>query len=116
MKIYGQPRELEEALNNFNESAALQHKKSNGAVYSALPLGYEAQDGKLVPINEELLIISEIKYMRDDGLSLHKIAADLNGRGIIGKRGGKFYASAIKAICDNDLHKTGYSRAPLRRC
>ena len=22
----------------------------------------------------------------------------------VGKRGGKFYASTIKAICDNDLH------------
>ena len=43
--------------------------------------------------------------MRKDGLSLHKIADDLNGRGIIGKRGGKFYASTVKAICDNDLHE-----------
>jgi hypothetical protein len=42
--------------------------------------------------------------MRQGGMSLLKIANDLNGRGIIGKRGGKYYASTIKAICDNDLH------------
>jgi len=29
---------------------------------------------------------------------------DLNARGIVGKRGGKFHASTIKAVCDNDLH------------
>jgi hypothetical protein len=27
-------------------------------------------------------------------------------RGIVGKRGGKFFASTIKAVCDNDLHTT----------
>jgi hypothetical protein len=58
-----------------------------------------------VPVDEELIIVSEIKEMRGGGLSLHKIADDLNGRGIVGKRGGKHYASTIKAICDNDLHK-----------
>jgi hypothetical protein len=31
-------------------------------------------------------------------------AAELNIRGIIGKRGGRFYASTIRAICINDLH------------
>jgi site-specific DNA recombinase len=96
--------ELERNLISERTATALAHKKGRGEVYNHLPLGYEDQDGKLVPINEELLIVSEIKYMRGGGLSLHKIAADLNGRGIIGKRGGKFYASTIKAICDNDLH------------
>ena len=57
-----------------------------------------------VKVTRGIVCLSEIKYMRDDGLSLHKIAADLNGRGIIGKRGGKFCASTIKAICDNNLH------------
>jgi DNA invertase Pin-like site-specific DNA recombinase len=97
--------ELERNLISERSVTALQHKKRNGSVYSALPLGYQDQDGKLVPVDEELIIVSEIKEMRGGGLSLHKIADDLNGRGIVGKRGGKCYASTIKAICDNDLHE-----------
>jgi len=97
--------ELERNLISERTTTALRHKKRNGQVYNHLPLGYKAEDGKMVAVNDELLIIAEIKAMRKDGLSLHKIADELNGRGIIGKRGGKFYASTIKAICDNDLHK-----------
>ena len=97
--------ELERNLISERTAAALRHKKQKGEVYSALPLGYEDQDGQLVPIDEEMVIVSEIRAMRQDGLSLHKIANDLNGRGIIGKRGGKFYASTIRAILGNDLHE-----------
>lgn len=48
-------------------------------MYSALPLGYEDQDGKLVPVDEGLIVVSEIKEMREGGLSFHKISDDLNG-------------------------------------
>jgi DNA invertase Pin-like site-specific DNA recombinase len=96
--------ELERNLISERTMAALRFKKNNGEVYSALPLGYEAEDGKLVPIDEELVIVSEVREMRQGGMSLLKIANDLNARGIVGKRGGKYYASTIKAICDNDLH------------
>lgn len=97
--------ELERNLISERTAAALRHKKQKGEVYSALPLGYEDQDGQLVPIDEEMVIVSEIRAMRQDGLSLHKIANDLNGRGIVGKRGGRFYASTIRAILENDLHE-----------
>ncbi|MEI7601916.1 MAG: recombinase family protein [Aestuariivirga sp.] len=33
-----------------------------------------------------------------------QIAAALNGRGIVGKRGGEYHASTIKAVLENDLH------------
>lgn len=97
--------ELERNLISERTASALQHKKKNHEVYSALPLGYNDADGKLVPVDEELIVVSEIKALRDDGLSYWKIAADLNGRGIIGKRGGKFYASTIRAVVQNGLHE-----------
>jgi len=97
--------ELERNLISERTASALRHKKQKGEVYSALPLGYEDQDGQLVPVDEEMVIVSEIRAMRQNGLSLHKIANDLNGRGIVGKRGGKFYASTIRAILGNDLHE-----------
>lgn len=84
--------------------SALQYKKRNGEVYSALPLGYADEGGKLIPLDDELRVVAEIRSMHKDGLSLHKIAADLNGRGITGKRGGKFFASTVRAILGNDIH------------
>lgn len=96
--------ELERNLIAERTASALQNKKARLEVYSALPLGYEAQDGKLIPIDEEGRVVAEIQDMRDQGMTLRDIAGDLNERGIKGKRGGKFYASTIKAILDNDLH------------
>jgi DNA invertase Pin-like site-specific DNA recombinase len=97
--------ELERNLISERTASSLRHKKHNGQVYNHLPLGYRAENGKMVAVNDELLIVEEIKTMREAGISFHAIADDLNGRGIAGKNGGKFYASTVKAICDNDLHK-----------
>ena len=38
-----------------------------------MPLGYNDADGKLVPVDEELMVVSEIKALRDDGLRISKI-------------------------------------------
>jgi site-specific DNA recombinase len=85
-------------------AAALAHKKAKRETYSALPLGYEDQAGKLVPVDEELRVVAEIKSMRGGGKTLREIADDLNSRGIVGKRGGKFFASTIKGILENTIH------------
>jgi len=85
-------------------TAALAHKKAKMEKYSALPLGYADEAGKLVPIDEELRVVAEIKEMRDTGMSLEKIASDLNSRGIVGKRGGKFHGMTVKKILENNIH------------
>lgn len=85
-------------------TAALAHKKARMEVYSALPLGYVDAGGKLVPVDEELRVVAEVKEMRADGMSLERIAADLNSRGIVGKRGGKFHGMTIKKILENSIH------------
>ena len=85
-------------------TAALAHKKAKRETYSALPLGYADQAGMLIPVDEELRVVAEIKDMRGAGMTLRDIADDLNARGIVGKRGGKFFASTIKAVLANELH------------
>jgi site-specific DNA recombinase len=85
-------------------TAALAHKKARRETYSALPLGYADLDGKLVPVDEELRVVAEIKELRDGGMSLERIAADLNSRGIVGKRGGKFHGMTVKKILENNIH------------
>lgn len=96
--------ELERNLIAERTSLALQSKKARKEVYSALPLGYADKDGKLVPVDEELVVIAEIKAMKAEGMTLMAIAADLNQRGVVGKRGGQYYARTIKNILENSLH------------
>ena len=88
----------------MKQGSSLAHKKAQGQVYAAMPLGYRGEDGRLVPVNDELRVVREVITMRERGLSFWKIAGHMNERGIIGKRGGRFYASTVRAICGNDLH------------
>ena len=97
--------EFERDIISERTTNALAHKKAQGQVYAALPLGYANADGKLVPLDEELLVVAEIRDMRGQGKTLRDIADDLNGRGIGGKRGGKYHASTIKAVLANSLHQ-----------
>lgn len=86
--------------------AGLQAKKGRKGRYCRInPLGYDDVDDRLVPVDEEQDLISEIMGQHALGLSLRQIAGDLNRRGVPGKRGGKFYASTIRAIIQNSLHE-----------
>lgn len=96
--------ELEKNLISERTTLALAHKKAQRQVYAALPLGYANAEGKLVPVDEELLVVAEIKSMKAEGKTLMAIADDLNRRGIVGKRGGRYYARTIKNILENSLH------------
>jgi hypothetical protein len=78
--------------------------KAQGQVYNHVPLGYRAQDGRLIAIDEEQVVVSEIRAMHAQGKTLREIAGDLNDRGVVGKRGGKFHASTIRAVLGNSLH------------
>ena len=97
--------ELEKNLISERTTLALAHKKAQHQVYAALPLGYRNEEGKLVPVDEELLVVAEIRDMRGQGKTLRDIADDLNQRGIVGKRGGKYHASTLKAVLGNSLHQ-----------
>ena len=77
---------------------ALAHKRSIGEVYAATPFGFDAIDGRLVEVKKEALIVAEILRMRDAGASLAEIAEDLNGRGIEGKRGGRWHPSTVRYL------------------
>ncbi len=86
-------------------AASLQYMKEQRRVYNHLPLGYRDSDGMLQPIDDEQLTVAEIFNMHSKGMSMHKIANSLNERGIVGKRGGAFYASTIRAIINNPIHQ-----------
>jgi DNA invertase Pin-like site-specific DNA recombinase len=83
---------------------SLRYLKDEKRVYNHPPLGYHAVEGHLRPDEEEQLVVAEIQEMREKGSTLRAIANDLNDRGIIGKRGGMFYASTIQAVLRNSIH------------
>lgn len=102
---HGRAHSMDRRINIRSATAsALKAKKDSGQVYAALPLGYAEDEGKLVPVEQEQVVVREIIAMRGAGMSLEKIAADLNSRGIVGKRGGKFHGMTIKKILENNLH------------
>lgn len=97
--------ELERGIISERTAAAFAHKKRKREVYNHLPLGYRDSNGKLQPIDDEQITVAEIFDMHSKGASLHKIADNLNERGIVGKRGGTFYASTIRKILKNPIHQ-----------
>lgn len=96
--------ELERGMISERTAAAMAHKKGGREVYCRPVLGFQAVDGYLTPDDEEQLIVREIFDLRGQGKSLRCIADDLNRRGIVGKRGGIYYASTIRGILNNSIH------------
>ena len=78
---------------------ALQAKKARGEKTGGnIPFGFDEVNGKLIRNEEEQSIISEIKSLKNKGLSLRKIAEALNGRGIATKNGKAWTAVQIQRI------------------
>jgi len=104
LNLLGSVSQWEREVISERTTAALQHKKELKVVYNHNPLGYTDEGGQLIEIDEEMLIVTEILNMRNTGLSYRSIANDLNERGIVGKRGGKYFASTIRNVCENTLY------------
>ena len=65
---------------------------------SDITIGYISQDGRLLVVDEEQIVVAEIRAMHAQGKTLREIAGDLNDRGIVGKDGGKYTASAVRGV------------------
>ncbi|MBA7491885.1 hypothetical protein ES702_02433 [subsurface metagenome] len=69
------------------------------------PLGFIAEDKKLLQIDEEFKIVSYVKKLKRKRLSLRQIANRLNEQEIPTKRGGSWYAGTVKYILDNAKYR-----------
>lgn len=73
----------------------------DGEMGGALPYGYvRSDDGPLI----DQAAAETVRYIlnhKRSGKSYHKIADELNGRGVFSPRGGKWYAMTVKIVCDN---------------
>jgi len=95
--------QMERKVIGERTKVALAHKKSIGEKYAPVPFGYKEIDGKLKPVQEEIEIVAEIISKRKSGNTLQSIAQALNDQGVIGKQGGKWYASSVRCILQRQL-------------
>lgn len=89
--------EYERLLIGARTSAALQAKKAKGQRVGSIPYGYRlAGNGTDLEADEaEQAVVTEAKRMKDAGLSLRGIAAELAKRGFMARSGKAFQATQI---------------------
>lgn len=93
--------ELERNLVAERTQAALAHKKRKGErVSGKAPFGFQfsADGSHLVEVPAEQEVISIVKGLREEGLSLRRIAEELNSRGIANRAGGRFLKTQVSRI------------------
>ena len=81
-------------------STAMQFKKARGERVGAIPYGYDlADDGVALVANPaEQAVIAQARALRDAGLSLRKIAAELDRSGLVARSGRVFQPEQIRQI------------------
>ena|GEM_PF-5442333 len=80
---------------------------TRGGVYSGGMWGYSGISDERDPfagVRAKESPLRRILDLRGGGMSYDRIAKQLNTDGVIGKAGGKFYASTVHKIVGNDLH------------
>ena len=90
--------QMERKVIGERTKAALAHKKANGEKYAPVPFGYAEVNRRLEVVKHEADLIDEIFSKRASGETLQSIALALNEQGVIGKQGGKWYASSVSCI------------------
>lgn len=69
------------------------------------PYGKQWKDGALVDKPEEMEVLALIRQLRCTGLTFRALAAELEARGVINRKGRAVWSlSALKTICDGDSH------------
>lgn len=98
--------ELERNLISERTKEALNQIKIEGGTLGATKFGWKRSNSldkhgrkKLVPDTQELQILYECKALRDSGYTYQQIADKFNAEGKPSKRGGKWYASAVRNCC-----------------
>lgn len=92
--------EFERNLTAERTSAALQHKKAKGERTGSIPYGFKLaiDKVKLLKDKAEQAMIALCKELKEQGLSLRKIAAKLAEQGFKNRIGNVFNAQSIKNI------------------
>ena len=81
-------------------TSAMQHKKGKGELVGAVPYGFDlAADGVNLILNVgEQDVIQQARDLHTGGMSLRKVAAELQRRGFSARNGGLFQATQISRM------------------
>lgn len=82
---------------------ALAHMKKRCEPYSPTPFGFDVVKGRLKEVSAEIAVVRQCVSMRSEGATYRKIADTLNGQGIAGKQGGKWYASTVSYMLKRQI-------------
>jgi len=105
LNILGSVAQWERDIIKERTKDALDHKKENRQIYSALPLGFElTDDGRLIENDDELNVVKQIRELRNGGLSYQAIADRLNSENVPTKKGKRWHASTITYLLHNSLY------------
>jgi site-specific DNA recombinase len=101
LNVLGSVSQWEREANGERVKAALSVKKGAGERVGTIPYGFNlAADGvTLIENADEQRALKIIRKLRAEGLSLRKIGAELDKRGIATKKGGNWQAATIKNLC-----------------
>ena len=105
LAIMGAMAQMERDLVSERTKEALQYKISKGENVGSPPLGFLAEDKKLLRIDGEFKVVSYVKSLKRKKLSLRQIANRLNEQGVSTKRGGSWYAGTVRYILRNGRYK-----------
>ncbi len=81
-------------------SSAMRHMKTQGRRVGTIPYGFDLSPGGrgLIPNQREQGALSIMRALRAEGLSLRRIASELEARGVSAKNGGAWKAETIRGI------------------
>ncbi len=105
LTITGAMAQMERDLISERTREALRYKISQGENVGSPPLGFLAEDKKLLRIDGEFKVVSYVKSLKRKKLSLRQIANRLNEQGVSTKRGGSWYAGMVRYILRNGRYK-----------
>ena len=108
IQILGAVSELERGLISERVKGALAYKKENGEKTGGqIPYGFTCDDGKLIPKDDEMFLISKMMYLREEKkLSYLKICDRLSELGLTSRTGKKFHPQTVKQILS--YHQNSY--------
>lgn len=105
-QILGVIAQYERALISQRLQAGRAAKASRGGyAYGAPPYGYRAEDGTLVPVEDEQKVIARILGLRAEGLALRAISERLNVEGVEAPRAGRWNHDTVGQILRRERDK-----------
>jgi len=110
LSLFASLAQLERDLIAERTTAALQELSKRGVVGGQLPYGYvRTESGPVVDV-EQAKVVRFIFNARKRGDSLREIAGKLNERGVVGPRGGKWWATSVREVLENGAAYRGQRR------